>query len=146
MRTAVRLLVSILVAAGLLAALFHWGELTPGELWETWKELPRDVYVQALLVHLGIYVLRATRFRVLLPPASRPPLPALVAVSSAHNLAAYVLPAKTGEGTLILYLRKVCGVPGSEGLASLVVSRLLDLATLALMLSVSTLVLGFPLQ
>lgn len=142
MRTAVRLLLSLLVAAGLLAALFHWGGLSAAELWETWKQLPRGVYLQALSIHLGIYVLRATRFRVLLPPASRPTLPALLAVSSAHNLAAYVLPAKTGEGTLVLYLKKVCRVPASEGLASLVVSRLLDLATLAAMLAGSTLVLA----
>lgn len=142
MRTALRLLLSLLVAALLLWALFAWSDLTPRQLWQSWEQLPREVYLQALMVHFGIYVLRATRFRLLLPPEQRPPLAALLAVSSAHNLAAYVLPAKTGEGTLVLYLRKVCGVPASEGLASLVVSRLLDLATLALLLGASTLVLG----
>jgi hypothetical protein len=140
-RTTLRLLLSLFVAALLLWALFAWSDLTPAELWASWEALPREVYFQALIVHIGIYVLRATRFRLLLPPEVRPPLAALLAVSSAHNLAAYVLPAKTGEGTLVLYLRKVCRVPASEGLASLVVSRLLDLATLALLLGGSTLVL-----
>jgi hypothetical protein len=41
-----------------------------------------------------------------------------------------VLPAKTGEATFVVYLKGVAGVPGSEGLASLLVSRLLDLTVL----------------
>jgi uncharacterized protein (TIRG00374 family) len=141
-RTSLRLLVSLIIAAGLLAALFYWGEVTPAQLRASWAQLSASVYLQALAVHVGIYLLRAARFWVLLPPGLRPSVPALLAVSAAHNMASYVLPAKTGEGTLVLYLRKICGVPASEGLASLVVSRLLDLATLALLLSAATLVLA----
>ncbi len=137
-----RLLLSLLIAGVLLAILFSWTDVNLVDVAEAFRQLPTSVYVKAMLVHLGIYVLRAARFRVLLPPSNRPGFFALLAVSSSHNLAAYVLPAKTGEGTLVLYLRNVCGVPAGEGLASLVVSRLLDLATLALLLSVATLWLG----
>lgn len=130
MRLLPRLLLSIAVAAALLALLFHWGEVSLDSLKGTWRKLPVLVYLEALAVHVTIYALRTARFRVLLPPASRSTFGRVLGVSAAHNLAAYVLPAKTGEATLVLYLKKVCGVPGSEGLASLVVSRLLDLATL----------------
>jgi len=129
-RLLLRLLLSLVIAAVLLALLFHWGEVSLGSLVETWRKLPALVYLEALAVHIAIYALRTLRFRLLLPPASRSSFGRMLGVSAAHNLAAYVLPAKTGEATLVLYLKKVCGVPGSEGLASLVVSRLLDLATL----------------
>jgi len=141
-RPLTRLLLSLGIAAVLLGALFYSWDLSLEKFLQTWKVLPASAYFQALIVHAGIYVLRATRFRLLLPAASRPTLPAVLAVSSAHNLAAYVLPAKTGEATLVLYLRKVCDVAASEGLASLVVSRLLDLATLCLLLAVATLTLA----
>lgn len=142
MRTSLRLLLSLLVASLLLAALFRWGGVSLEELLEIWASLPLSVFLQALFVHLGVYTVRATRYRVLLPPEQRPPLPAMLAIAWAHNLAVYVLPAKTGEGTLVLYLRKLCAVPAKVGLASLVVSRLLDLATLAGFLALATLVLA----
>lgn len=142
MRTALRLLLSLAIAAGLLAILFAWGGVTPRQVLESWEALTPGAWALALAVHLGIYLLRAARFRLLLPPASRPPMPTLLAVSASHNLAAYVLPAKTGEGTLVLYLKRVCGVAAGEGLASLVVSRLLDLATLSLLLGGASLALA----
>jgi uncharacterized protein (TIRG00374 family) len=140
-RTALRLLLSLAIAAGLLAILFAWGGVTPRQVLESWDALAPEVWALAMGIHLGVYLLRAARFRLLLPPASRPPLLTLLSVSSSHNLAAYVLPAKTGEGTLVLYLKRVCGVSAGEGLASLVVSRLLDLATLSLLLGGTTLAL-----
>lgn len=141
MRLFLRLLLSFAVAAALLALLFHWGELSLEELIETWRRLPAIVYVEALAVHVSIYLLRTVRFRLLLPPGSRSGFGRVLGVSAAHNLASYVLPAKTGEASLVVYLKKVCGVPGSEGLASLVVSRLLDLATLFGMLGLACLYL-----
>jgi uncharacterized protein (TIRG00374 family) len=137
-----RILLSLVVTGVLLTLLFQWSNLSADELFESWKALPIGVYLQAVGVHFGIYVLRAARFRVLLPPGQRPSLPALLAVSASHNLAAYVLPAKTGEGTLVLYLRKVCGIAAGEGLATLVVSRLLDLAMLSSLLAAATMLLA----
>ncbi len=139
MRPVTRVLLSLLIAGGLLAILFRWGGLSLEQLLDSWRALSPSVYLQALTIHLGIYMLRAVRFRVLLPPQHRPSLGGVLAVSSSHNLAAYVLPAKTGEGTLVLYLKNFCGVPAGEGLASLVVSRLLDLATLVTFLACATL-------
>ncbi len=52
-------------------------------------------------------------------------------------MASYVLPAKTGEASFVVYLRMQCGVPTATGLASLLVARLLDGATLCLGLSLA---------
>ncbi len=96
----------------------------------------------ALLVHCVIYAARSLRFWVLLPRGQRPTLSAMLAIGAAHNLASYVLPARSGEASLVLYLRGTCGVAPGAAVASLVVSRALDLATLAGALSVVTVFLS----
>jgi len=128
---ALRLLLSLAIAVLLLALLFLWGGASCADLRGTLARLPAGTWFSALAIHAGIYLLRAARFRVLIPPRHRPPLARVLGISAAHNLAAYVLPAKTGEAALVLYLKGACAVPAREGLATLVVSRLLDLATLA---------------
>ena len=96
----------------------------------------------AFLVHVLIYVARAWRFQALIPPAARPGFLTMLSVSSAHNMAVYILPAKSGEATLPLYLKSSAGVPLSSGLASLLLSRVLDFATLSGALAAATLSLG----
>ena len=136
-----RTLVSATLAVALLTALFLWGGVGLGQFREALGRLSVATFALALGVHALIYTARAVRFRVLLPAAQRPGLAQVLAVSAAHNLAAYVLPAKTGEATLVVYLRSYCAVPASAGFASLIVSRLLDLATLALALSLACVLL-----
>lgn len=126
-----RIFLSLLLAALLLALLAWWGGVGPVELVDSLRALPPRTFLLALALHTAIYLLRALRFRILLPAASRPSFGHVLAVSSAHNLAAYVLPAKTGEASFVVYLKALCGVRGAESLASLLLSRLLDLATLA---------------
>lgn len=125
-----RLAASLLVAAALLAALFVWGGVGFADFAAALGRLDVGVWALAFALHAGIYVLRAWRFRLLVPPPARPAFGPTLAVSAAHNLASYVLPAKTGEATLVLYLKGYAGVPAAAGLASLVVSRLFDLAVL----------------
>lgn len=136
-----RFLVSAGLALGLLALLVTWGGVGLADFGRALRRLEWSEVVLALLIHFGIYVVRAARFLVLLPAPARVPFGGVLTASSAHNLAAYVLPAKTGEASLVVYLKTHCGVPPSAGLASLLVSRLLDLATLALALSAACVVL-----
>ena len=138
MKTLVRILLSLSAALLLLYALALWGDVSIAEVSATLRRIPFKTWALALAVHCGIYTARSLRFRLLLPRAERPSLAAVLAVSSAHNLAAYVLPARSGEATFVLYLKGSSGVSMGAGLASLVVSRLLDLATLAAALALAT--------
>jgi len=126
----VRVLASLLVAAGLLWALVAWGGVEPGDIMDTLAGLTPGQWLLALAVHAGIYLLRAWRFSTLMPGEVRPSFGRVLAASSAHNLAAYVLPLKSGEATFILYSSGVGGVPARASMASLLVSRLLDLVVL----------------
>jgi uncharacterized protein (TIRG00374 family) len=131
LQTLARVSLSLLIAALLLAPLFVWGGLDAHDLRATWEKLSWQVYLSALGLHVLLYVLRAVRFRILMPPAERPAFPPFLAVCAAHTMAAFVLPAKIGEATFVVYSNRVCGIPAATGIAALVVSRLLDLATLA---------------
>jgi uncharacterized protein (TIRG00374 family) len=137
-----RIGMSVLVGAALLGVLGLWGDVHPAEIGRTLARLDPRVFAAALAIHFAIYVARAERFRVLLA-GLKPRRFDLLAVTSAHNLAVYVLPAKTGEATLPLYLKATSGVPASESLASLIVSRILDLAALFGFMAAVTLALSF---
>ena len=135
LKTIQRLLLSMTVAIALLALLLYWGELSLAEALGAWRELPLTTWLTVLAIHLGIYLCRTLRFAALLPGERTPAFPQLLAISSAHNLAAYVMPAKTGEASLLLYLKGLCGISGSVSLAALLLSRLLDLFTVAASMS-----------
>lgn len=130
-RTLRRVILSLFLAALLLVPLFAWGGLDARDFERTWGRLTLATYFSALGLHVAMYVLRTLRFRILLPSSERPPFAPFLAVVAAYTMAAFVLPAKIGEASFVLYANQVCGVSASSGIAALVVSRLLDLATLA---------------
>jgi uncharacterized protein (TIRG00374 family) len=131
LKTFQRLVLSLGVAAALLLLLLAWGDLSLAEALGAWRVLPLATWFAVLGIHLWIYLFRTLRFAALLPVENVPRFPQLFAISSAHNMAAYVLPAKTGEASLVLYLKGLCGIAGPVGLAALLLSRLLDLLTVA---------------
>ena len=130
MRTALHLLLSLAIAAALIALLLEWADIRPAEIADTLARIDARAYWTALAVQAVIYPLRALRLSILIPAAHRPSVARLLPITASHILAANVVPAKVGEASLVLYLRSVADVPGAYGLAVLLVSRLLDLATL----------------
>lgn len=133
-------MLSIAVAAGLIALLFHWTGTSVEEVARTLAGLDLRIHAVALGIQAVIYPLRAIRLRVLLP-ADAPSVPRLTGLSAAHILAANVLPAKLGEAALVVYLRRV-GVPAANGLAALLLSRLFDFAAVTGGLAVACLVMA----
>ena len=137
MKTPLRILLSLAIAAALLAALMVWVGVEKDQIWAALASLEAADYALAVGIHVAIYSLRALRFRLLVPPSDRPSFGRTLTVSAAHNLASYVLPAKTGEASFVVYLKRFAGVAGARGLASLLVSRLLDLAVMCTCVSIA---------
>lgn len=143
MKIALRLVLSVGIAALLVALLLYWSDLTPREIGTTLGELDSDVYWLALGVQLAIYPLRALRFRMLLPGnVGRPSTLRLLPIAAAHNMAAVLVPAKVGEAALVVYLRSCCSVPAARGAAVLLVSRILDLAAVTGTVGIACIVLA----
>ncbi len=133
-----KVFLSLAVALVALALLFAWGGVDAGDVLGTLAEADLRLVALAFFIQGLIYVFRAIRLRVLLLGAGGADvsLPGLTAASAAWILDSHVLPAKVGEASLVLHLSRV-GVRGEHGLIGLVVSRLLDLATLLLVLGVA---------
>ncbi len=125
-----RVALSLVVAGCLLGVLMASGGVGLGQILETLSRLSVEVYLAAALLHATTYTLRALRFNLLLPPDQRPSLRRMLVISAAHNMASYILPAKTGEASFILYLRMRSRVRGAEALACLLAARFLDGAVL----------------
>lgn len=136
-----RLFLSMTVALVLLASLFAGGGVNPVAAAREVAALPVGVYCAALGLHVVTYALRALRFQVLLPRTGRPGFRRTLTVSAAHNMAAYLLPLKTGEASLVVYLKMQAGTPVSAALAALLVSRFLDGAALCSGMAAACLVL-----
>jgi uncharacterized membrane protein YbhN (UPF0104 family) len=132
MSTFVRVLLSVLVAAALTALALRWSGLDPAGVADALARLTLATWLPAFGLHLALYLLRAWRFALLLPRGIDVRPAPFLAVCGAHTLAAFVLPAKIGEAAFVLYARRAAGIPAAAGLAALVVSRLLDVAVLAL--------------
>ena len=141
MKPALRLALSLGIAAGLLGALLLVGGIRPAEILAGLGKLSLRVYLTALGLQVALYAFRAARFRLLLRPGRRVGLGRLLSITSAYTMASLVLPAKLGEASFVVYADRVAGVPATEGTACLLVSRLLDMATLALGTSVTCLAL-----
>lgn len=141
MKPALRLVLSLAVAAGLLAILMLLGGIGPEDLLAGLRRLSLRGYLTALALHVALYVLRAWRFHLLLPSERRPGFARLLSITASYTMASIILPAKIGEAAFVVYAGRVAKIPASEATACLLVSRLLDLATLALSMSVACLVL-----
>ena len=142
MRQLLRLAVSLALAVALLALLMAWGEVHVRDVARALARLDATTFALAFVLQAAVYPLRAARIRALLgsdAPAFRHVLP----VTAAHILAANVLPAKLGEASVVVYLKRIAAVPAAQGLAVLLLSRLLDLATVAGALAVACLTLSW---
>lgn len=142
MSVALRVLLSLAVATALVVVLLELTGTSASEVIATLRGIDASVYLAALGVQALIYPARALRFAVLMPAAHRPRMRRLLPVTAAHILAANVLPAKVGEATLVLYLKRSAGVPGAHGVALLLVSRVLDFATVTGGMALACLALG----
>lgn len=141
-KNALRIVLSVIMSLAVLWALMFFTDTDLATLKRTLGSLSPWVFLMAFGLHMLTYCLRALRFWLLIPPALRPSYRRIWVLSGAHNLASYVLPAKTGEASWVVYLRTFTGVPSSPGIASLVVSRLLDAAVLASSLSLACMYLA----
>ncbi|MEW6074024.1 MAG: lysylphosphatidylglycerol synthase transmembrane domain-containing protein [Planctomycetota bacterium] len=132
-----RLLLTGGIAGLLLVLLMAGGGVSPADVLRTVRRLPPALYFLALGLHLLVYALRALRFWILVPRPHRPPYRRMAVIAAAHNMLSYVLPAKTGEASLVVFLRLQCRVPTAVGLASLLVARFLDGAALCFALALA---------
>ncbi len=141
-RKLLKFAISVAAAALLLFLLIRAADW--GEVWKTLRQLSAGTWCAVLAVHGTIYALRTMRFAALIPDR-RVPFPQLWSIQAANQLAAQLLPLRTGEVTYPIYLRGA-GVPLEVGVAGLVVSRALDLLAVLTITVFSAIWIGTPIE
>jgi hypothetical protein len=133
-----QLLLSILITLGIVVFLFT--QISLKDLYlllksidPSWATLGSGAYFLAVF-------LRAIRFRQLLHSRDVP-LPELFRISVLYHLSLMVLPSKLGELTYPYLLNRTRGINITEGMASLIASRVYDFFIILLVFSFSA--IGF---
>lgn len=105
------------------------------EVGRTFQSLNFSLIGLAFLLYLVNYILRALRFSILLDLRSTPFLQ-LLGVTNLYGMYLYLLPAKFGEVTFPILLKRQLDVDISKSTGTLIVARLYDFLTITLFLGV----------
>ncbi len=136
------LLVSVLIAAGIVFLLLRLTDVSPSVVLETLRGVSPTALVLGLVLHMCTYLLRCIRFRLLIHSA-KPSLGSLFEIVTVHNLMNHVLPFRAGELSYFYLIRSLHGVPVAEGLGTLVICRIMDLMAFALFYPIAIILLYF---
>lgn len=128
MRRLIARVAPVLVTLGLLGLL--WAQLPPGALASLAQGISPAWVMAGMLGYAAVNVIRAVRFRILLPPRSAPDR-LLLPLSLAVSLLGNVLPARSNEVSFVVLARTHAGVPAPVAAAAVAVARLVDLMAIA---------------
>ena len=128
---------SLALAAGLLA--WFLSRVPLAEVARTLGAVRPGWFGAAVLASLSSYALRALRWRVILRPLGNAPTGELLGCTAAGFATSAILPARAGELVRPLLLTARTRLPAAGTVASIVVERLSDLATVLLLFGVSVL-------
>tara|TARA_R110002126_G_scaffold65642_3_gene167397 strand:- start:3736 stop:4713 length:978 start_codon:yes stop_codon:yes gene_type:complete len=137
-----RTVLSLAIAIAVVGLLLWWAGIRPDAVTEALGRLDAKVYAFTFAVHLATLGCRVGRFSSLLDDSKPKPFTRLLEIVMVHNLFAFVLPAKVGDASLPLFLKRYQGRRVAEGAMVLAVSRLLDLACVVGTISITCLVVG----
>lgn len=107
------------------------------ELITTIKNINKTFLILGLFLYSCSYLFRGLRFHILLN--KKISITDLFYVVCVHNMVNSILPARSGELSYIYILKKYYNLSTGEGLATLMVSRVLDFIIISFMFFVSSL-------
>lgn len=146
-RNILRLAASLGVSLLVLGLIFKLGSDDTGEISRTRiLDVFRSASMALIVVGCGgctlaQTVLRAARYRLLLPASGgrkRPAFLPVLLVTATRNMFVDLLPARAGELSYVVALNQACGVPAHAGFSSMALSLFLDFsALLALVLGIA---------
>lgn len=111
---------------GLVIAIILFNQIQIQDFQKVFKNISVFWIFAAFSLYTLSTLLRAYRWKKMLLSKSVA-LPTLFYVTSIHNLLNHLLPARTGEISYVMLLRKTQSIPASEGVATLILARVIDL-------------------
>ncbi len=129
--------IGIFVSAGLLALMFWWTGFNFRSLWDAAKGVNPWYLLASVVINLGIYIIRALRWRYLMDPVKkRVKLSHLYSATMIGFMANNLLPARLGEIVRAYVIGRRESVPKSSAFATIVVERVFDSISVFVMLLV----------
>ena len=122
-----RYAIPFLVTVGIIFLLFT--QISLGDLYNLLKRIDLKWTLLGGFGYLLAILCRAFRYKWLIHSRDVP-IPDLFRISVFYHLSLMVLPSKLGEFTYPYFLNKLNGMPMTEGLASLIASRIYDFFTI----------------
>jgi hypothetical protein len=129
---------AFVVTAALLALLLSYVELS--DLTATLRKIGPVYLLLGLVAYTSCYLFRALRFRVLLNKEVS--VVDLFSIVCVHNMVNDIMPARSGELSYIYLLKKLHHKNASDGAATLILSRLLDLISISILFFASVILAG----
>lgn len=117
-----------LIVGTFLTVLLVWLLLRETEVkavFDTLKSVPVWGFLGGLFIYLTYYIFLTLRFDSLIH-SQKTPFINLLGITSVHNMLNNLLPARSGELSYVYLLKKRFDLGGSEGVATLLVARLMD--------------------
>ncbi|OGP92674.1 MAG: hypothetical protein A2156_04805 [Deltaproteobacteria bacterium RBG_16_48_10] len=124
-----RFFIPILITLGIFILLFT--QISPGDIYALLSRINLQWAFLGALAYLLAILFRALRYKWLIHSRDIP-LSDLFRISIFYHLSLMVLPSKLGELSYPYFLNKLNGMTMTEGLASLIASRIYDFFTLLL--------------
>ncbi|HXH07720.1 MAG TPA: lysylphosphatidylglycerol synthase transmembrane domain-containing protein [Vicinamibacterales bacterium] len=134
MRTRLRTLAILLLTAGLLTLFFRG--VDGAEVWREMRRARLSLVGAAVLATVAVYLLRALRWQYLLQPLGHARFGVAFRTTVIGFAASTLLPARAGEVIRPWLLARREGFSPTAAFATIVLERLLDLLTVALLFGV----------
>ena len=130
-----RTVVSLVIAAAIVAVAVWRAPIDWGDAWHRIVHANPFLYLTALLIYWGSFLVRGYRWQVLLANAGeRQPLRPLVSIVITSFFVNCVVPAKMGDVYRAYLARTKLGVSAAKALGTVIAERLLDLCVLMALL------------
>jgi len=129
------------ICVGLLLISWLLSQVDIDEAARIVRAIPPSLLLLGMTSYLGGFLLRAFRFRLLLPREHT--LRHLVPIVLVHYAALNIIPARLGELSYIILLKQVNQVSTGRSVSNLLVARVFDHLTISLLFLISTAFLDF---
>lgn len=133
MRNAIRTVIVIALAIGLLAVFLRNADLS--QVWASVTKARADFLLLSLVLTCGTYVVRAERWQYLLAPLGRTRFSMVFRTTVIGFAASAVLPARAGEVIRPYLLARREGLSATAAFATIIVERILDLVAVLLLMA-----------
>ena len=130
-------ILAVVVTVGLLTILFS--QINLSDIIATLTSIDPVYILMGFILYLCSYFFKTLRFYILLN--NKVSIKHLFSIVCIHNMANNILPARTGEISYVYLSNKLHNIPLGEGVASLIVARVFDFATISFLFFLSTMLI-----